>query len=808
MKNHLLAGFLLCLFTSISAQVNSDHAIQLVNAFNGYITQSPADNLYIHTDREVYQPGDTIWYKVYITNGLEPWLESESQVIMTELLRPDGSKVSDHMIKPQFRGAAGYYTINSSTTSSQLILRAFTNRFSEDFGSFQKTIQVSQPINDAPTATASKLVEISNINLFPESGDILLNVKNTVGVEVIKEGNPWKGTLRLMANNEKELATFETNKYGLGSFSFVPIAGVNYRLETIENGDKLSSFINEIKTEGSQIQVMNAGDLIKVTVVSNSGSLNGFVLFAHTKGKIIAIADCPDQRQFQFALKKTDLPSGILHLTLFDDKLIPINERLFFVRNPLEIYPATSSTNKPTYKKREEVTIKINLKEDDNTKDAANLSLAVVSKSQYKQQAYNIVSWILLGADLSSSLDEKIDFSNLDLLSDEEIDAILLTQGWRRFAWDEIVNGSYVKPPAPLKGINLEGKVIYIDGKKGVEGQVTFTTTGVSINQYQVETNSEGEFRLDGLDVYEDQTFFVETKEYKPNTKKPYKVKTPTQAILSAESYPSPSFEPLAADSATYIAEEEIISYLDKLNQRIEEVNLAYSNEVIILDEFTVEGERIRGINEAMKTADAMYGKPTSRLITDSMTNIDAARDAFDLLRGRAAGVQVIGNKILIRGVSSLNGATDAAIVVDGIFVDSDQLSTIPASDIYMIDVLRGADAAIYGARGGNGVVLIYTKRGAATARKDADWGINYFTGIGYHAAHEFYARDHNSRFIDPRPDYRKTIHWEPIIITNEYGKAEIKFFNSDETGEFIGIIQGVSVNGLPIYNEIVFEVK
>ena len=86
--------------------------------------------------------------------------------------------------------------------------------------------------------------------------------------------------------------------------------------------------------------------------------------------------------------------------------------------------------------------------------------------------------------------------------------------------------------------------------------------------------------------------------------------------------------------------------------------------------------------------------------------------DIYELIRGRFGGVQIIGNEIIIRGVNSLNLSSAALIVVDGVATNSDVLSTIPPVQVKSINIIKDGSAAIYGARGANGVVIIETKRG------------------------------------------------------------------------------------------------
>lgn len=116
-------------------------------------------------------------------------------------------------------------------------------------------------------------------------------------------------------------------------------------------------------------------------------------------------------------------------------------------------------------------------------------------------------------------------------------------------------------------------------------------------------------------------------------------------------------------------------------------------------------------------------------------------------LSGSVSGVQAVSTsgqpgtsaKIRIRGIGSIKAGTNPLYVVDGVPMDSgdgddtnpvnDPLSSINSQDIESITVLKdAAAAALYGARGANGVVLVTTKKGktgSARVSLDARWGVN-----------------------------------------------------------------------------------
>lgn len=88
-----------------------------------------------------------------------------------------------------------------------------------------------------------------------------------------------------------------------------------------------------------------------------------------------------------------------------------------------------------------------------------------------------------------------------------------------------------------------------------------------------------------------------------------------------------------------------------------------------------------------------------------------------DFLR-RVPGVNVTGSAnnqmVTVRGISSINSGIEPLFVIDGQTVGSDYNhvnSMLNVRDIDYVRVLKGSDAAIYGVRGGNGVIVIATRK-------------------------------------------------------------------------------------------------
>lgn len=130
------------------------------------------------------------------------------------------------------------------------------------------------------------------------------------------------------------------------------------------------------------------------------------------------------------------------------------------------------------------------------------------------------------------------------------------------------------------------------------------------------------------------------------------------------------------------------------------------------------------------------YGTQRAQDVTGSVSTVRseeirevATSNPIEALKGRAAGVDIISNgfrpgdgvRVRVRGTRSMEADNEPLYVVDGIPL-SGGIEDFNPSDIQSIEILKDASStAIYGSRGGNGVVLITTNRGQATGTQITD---------------------------------------------------------------------------------------
>ena len=104
---------------------------------------------------------------------------------------------------------------------------------------------------------------------------------------------------------------------------------------------------------------------------------------------------------------------------------------------------------------------------------------------------------------------------------------------------------------------------------------------------------------------------------------------------------------------------------------------------------------------------------------------------------------------------------------------------------------------AIYGSYGGNGLIVITTKRGNGATTAFKPTGIRTIIPKGFNLSRTFYKPSYEAKDVSKIvSDLRTTIHWEPNIITDQVGKASFDFYTSDEKGPYTIILEGIDFNG------------
>lgn len=157
-------------------------------------------------------------------------------------------------------------------------------------------------------------------------------------------------------------------------------------------------------------------------------------------------------------------------------------------------------------------------------------------------------------------------------------------------------------------------------------------------------------------------------------------------------------------------------------------VNVVLSEKDNLLDEVMVVAFGTAKRSAFTGSAAVVDAESLAKHVTTNVANALVGQVPGLQMRGSSGSPGAAAGSINIRGIASLSAGTDPLVIVDGSPYPA-SLSNIPQGDIESITVLKdAASAALYGARGAAGVILITTKKGSAKTAKvsvDVKWGSN-----------------------------------------------------------------------------------
>jgi hypothetical protein len=159
---------------------------------------------------------------------------------------------------------------------------------------------------------------------------------------------------------------------------------------------------------------------------------------------------------------------------------------------------------------------------------------------------------------------------------------------------------------------------------------------------------------------------------------------------------------------------------------------------------------------------------------------------------------------MMVAGGNGPQGSGDSSFQIESSPVLA-ELSKIPTDIIDFVEVLKGPEAAFYGTRSSNGVIIINTHRVSNFRSRLENYGTIQYNSKSYHLAPSFTAPDYENLFFKSSVlnDNRSTIYWNGHLYTNTNGKATVSFYTADKKTDYTVKITGVTVTGALIEKQI-----
>ena len=811
-----MKNFLFFIFFPLFSTAQSTQTKQLID----YRKQLLPEKIYVHTDKNIYAAGETIWFALYAVDGQTHLPGAFSQLIRVALVDGQHQEIEQLELNAENGYSQGTLELPKKLKAGQYQLLAYTN-YQLNSGKasiFRKSIQIIKGIDldNTKLAVQSGKMSLKNleneavkIGLFPEGGDCIYGINCKMGIYATNlNGQPVEVQGILEDEQQKNITFFKTNIYGMGQLVFVPQLGKDYQLKAIVKEVEKNFALPKILPKGYHLQVEFHKSEVQLIVYTNvKGGLKNAKVVVHRRGLPFIEEDLTtSENATLIPIKKEDLESGVHTVTIFDGQNEPVAERLFFVAPSKKTTTIELSLAFQNLRPRQESILNLRVNAPEALPDsltAGQLSLSILPEAAaIGLDKSDIRTWILLNSDLDFPIPcpTELLFNKNANARDFLINQFLMTRGWRRFRWKALATTSSFEPTHPLEnGFYIKGIMKNFDSPHKPRPGKVFLTIAEHLIKEEVMTDEGGNFKFGPILVYDTTQFNIQGR-FKLGKKNRLTTNITladnSVAKLSLISNPLPKL-PISPTCNKLEGESKDVQAYQTLSNNSLLIEKRFEGLSIDLEEVDIVAKRISEKEKEMQKRTRRYLTPTFRMIIDSIPGAGDAPDVWSLIR-RLPGVLVIKKQVIIRRGS-------ATVIVDDLEADEYFLDGLFAADIEFIDVLKGADAAIYGS---GAVVLIYTRRGYSSESEKKIPGIIGGSLYGFHKAKEFAVFDPNAPGNQNRPDIRTTLHWNPKIPFNHQEKVQEQFSTSDQTGNFVIIAKGLRKDGQPLFGMTQFVVE
>jgi hypothetical protein len=652
----------------------------------------------------------------------------------------------------------------------------------------KKTVTKTIPVK----ATSSQ----GSVQFFPESGDMVNGVRARVAFKAVGADGLGADVKGVITDNEnKEVVNFTTQHLGMGVFAFSPEAGKTYKARvTFADGSQSTVALPKALEKGYVLSVTNTNpDNITVRVTANPAqaaeSLNTELnLVAQSSGALFYAAKSKLQSPvFSAVIPKSRFPTGIVQFTLFTAAGEPLNERLVFIQNPDQL-KLDVSTAQQAYAPRQKVKININAKGKDDKAAMGSFSIAVTDESKVpvdETAESTILSNLLLTSDLKGFIEKpNYYFTNINEKTAADLDVLMLTQGYRRFEWKRLLSNNF-SPVIfqPEKSLSVSGRVKTSGGKDVPRAKVMLFSTSGGTFVLDTIADEHGRFNFPGLIFTDSVKFIVQARNEKNKNNVEIELDNLAQQIVTKNKN-APDVE---------VNVNNVHGDYLRSSKRLYDEQLKYgmgNQSTIMLKEVTIREKK-----QPIKNSTNLNGAGNADQIIKSDQLMMGCVTLSQCLQGRLLGVIFRGG--IPYSTRSMN--TPMQLIVDGMYMEGDFLDQLNVNDVESVEVLRSIGyTAIYGSRGGGGVIVVTTKRGEPNyALTGPTPGLVTYTPRGYYKSRQFYSPDYESAKTNQQmADLRTTIFWKPDIITDKDGKASLEFFNADSKGTYRVVVEGIDSDG------------
>ena len=846
--------FLLTALLAFTPCMSQSASVDSLMKFAGNIHQFnslfPQEKVYLQFDNTSYYTGETIWFKAYVTNA-STLGRAQSKVLYVDLLSPTGVLLKQQKLKIVAGQADGSFPLLDGSTaqarekrgvmsypSGFYEVRAYTSymlNFSNEI-LFSRVLAVYDPPKEegnyyesSPVITIKrsetsefrpKTEKLRNINasFYPEGGHLILGKPCRVAFKVTDDTGFGVEATGIIEGKD---ISFSTVHDGMGWFTFTPQERRN-EVEITVDGSTRTFNLPQAEASGFSMTVDPCGSDSIIIKVDGTQGLSGMTLGMGLtcRGELmdfgtIETGSSPAER----IIPLHGVPEGVCRVYLFDKNGIKYASRSFYHRSKVIKAPVLEmTTDKKSYEPFEKITLDFTLNDKGNPfRDRFCLSVRD-SRSQTNAYADDLRTSMLLSSDLKGFIEHPSWYFDSDAPErDLAMDLLCLVQGWERYDWD-IMTGQkeFSERHRMEESLTLNGWILSPSGKKkmdGVEVTASLVPQDKTLTEiYSYKTDTLGYFGFDiGAEFYDKAKFTIGA-----HTNRERLIGTSARIQIDRPSIPTIRAYTPGELVFTGIKNGGTKKSAQKNDAEIEFPTVINIATGYLLPDVDIDEERMYidyfTFNAFDVVKDVELELDRGDYSTDLMGYL--LDKGYEVVPDDSGGIESINgwepffyihnnSKYLYQGIYEHPGTIDTKDMKSIIVFDRPMfLMNILAQCSLYQDYLNASIQTIFGEDLYRRMMLVdvQMKEDRELSTREELFKINkrITTVDGYSRPYSFYSPEYPNGPIFGDVDYRRTLYWNPNVITDEDGKAQVEFYNNSITRHFSVEAAGITSAGVP----------
>ena len=794
--------FLLFLFISFTAFSQHLHD-KISSILNNISDNQPADQLFLHTDRNLYHSGDTIRFQAYIRDYQTGVFETGSLSLHVLLLNANHVTIDSARFRISYSTASGWLKVPDSASVGDYSILAFTSgqmNYDPEFA-FRMPLRVDLIKPDRKQKLSDTLIRSADADLrfLPEGGTFINGIRQRLAFNAVSaDGKRLKASGKIVKLNGEIVTDFGSGPCGPGIVEFTPQPGESYYAKPSEKEfGNISWPLPVAEDTGISLRVDNPGDGPTDIIVRGREVAGKEYFLAVTMYNVMIYSkEIRPDTLFTARIKTGDIPAGTAFVTLYDTDLNPVAERVIFLNHNNKMKVHVSVSPEEARPGREtELTVNTTDGSGNNVSSVISIS-AIDSVSGYHNGIPfpDIETEFLYDREIYNNLPYSIRCMGLKNLDSRSVDLLLMTYGWRKYSLKESVLAHEEKREDNYDHLKIS---TLRKEKKGREVINILSPEGGEVITLRLNENMETLLPFDSLDVMVRQ-FMILPDEDKARNSNPVNIDFPenrayadSAKLIKIDSfYFEPEFVSVAGDTAVF-------------NQ----------DSTIMIDAVTIKGQKKKSTAYVDPNAQQFRYTNAYTLYSKDFPHAQVFEDILYRIGGYKVDKQT--KKVVLRAITYMPkmmsiSATAPIIVRPVLFVVDDTpiiertyapIAQMPASEIVSVTVIKGPQGfARYGNDASNGMILVTTKTGNRInginnpEEKNGTEDNSFESTRIFRSEVEYYIPTKEQIELVPEYQFRPTLLWQSDVYLDGSGPVKIKYPNNMGNGSVMVFVNGVSL--------------